>query len=807
MNTTEKLNLVSPETIEKIKNSNIKSELEELDFKEIYKISDTPSKVEFVKDIVAFANSKGGYIIFGVNNSFEWSGLDERSDSDVDEANIANILDSYCDGEIEVITNTVEIDADFFFVIYVFPSKQIIPFKKDGQYSKNKWKAGKSVNVSVFKNGDVYCRRGSRSIKADNLFYKLKSNNFNIIENVSQQPVMYSEFIGRKEYLSELYRKVENENNRIVQIDGIGGIGKTSFVHYFVTKLIENADFPNHFDFIIWTSSKRNRYTPSGIKELSEFISNYYELIQEIFKFITENQLINNEEQESVDINEVVINFLSENKVLLIVDNLETLNDAELISFLEHIPIKSKAILTTRETLGDFYMSRINLNGFQQEKEFPDFLQSQYNNFNGDGNFHDLYEKYLDDLYSYTKGMPLAGQLITHQLAQGTPIEIVIDNLKNGKAYEDILTFCFKGSIEKLSIVEKTLLFIFSLSEKEELLSIDDLIYISNFTNDEIGLQAIPKLTTISLCYKKKTEAGVIGYSVPYLAKIYSKQFLNLDNEESIIANYENFIQEKLKFNSNDTSSINLIYRSQAKNHNDKVLADNALRAFSVATYNYDLAISLIDSLILKNNKFPFLYLIKGKIEENGIFKDSLEKAKKEFLFAIKLDNDYLEALIELGYVEFKGRIGNKDKAKEFIQTSISYFERAYKIAPEDQRVNLGLAQGYSKQASAISYYHHKDTKKQVAEKANIYFEKAFYKSDNLTYTERHSNAIAAFGYASNFKNNIRNDESALKICNLGLEYEPENTILIELKRELEFKLNPTNYTAQVFREKGWIKQ
>lgn len=807
MKTIEKLNLVSPETIEKIKASNIKAEIEELDFKEIYKISDAQSKIEFVKDIVAFANSKGGYIIFGVTKSYEWNGLDERSDSDVDEANISNILDSFCDGEIKLITNTVEIDGDYFFVIYIFPSKQIIPFKKDGQYSKNKWKAGKPVNITAFKTGDVYCRRGSRSIKADNLFYKLKSNNFNIIENVSQQPVMYSEFIGRKEYLSELYRKVENENNRIVQIDGIGGIGKTSFVHYFVTKLIENTDFQNHFDFIIWTSSKRNKYTPGGIKELSEFISNYYELTQEIFKFISENQLLNNDEQEDIDFNETVKNFLTHNKVLLIVDNLETLNDSELITFLEHFPIKSKAILTTRETLGDFYMSRINLNGFKQEKEFPDFLQSQYNNFNGDGNFSDLYGKYLDELYNYTKGMPLAGQLITHQLAQGTPIEMVIDNLKNGKAYEDILTFCFKGSIEKLSIVEKTILFIFSLSEKEELLSIDDLIYISNFSSDEIGLQAIPKLSSISLCYKKKTDAGIIGYSIPYLAKIYSKQFLNLGNEESIIANYENFVQEKLKFSSKDTSALNLLYRSQAKNHNDKVLANNALRAFSVATYDYDLAISLIDSLILKNNKFPFLYLIKGKIEENGIFKDSLEKAKKEFLFAIKLDNNYLEALIELGYIEFKSRIGNKEKAKEFIQTSINYFERAYKIAPDDQRVNLGLAQGYYKQASAISYYHHKETKKQVAEKANIYFEKAFYKSDNLTYTEKHSNAIAAFGYASNFKNNMRDDESALKVCNLGLEYEPENMILIELKRELEFKLNPTNFATEIFKEKGWIKK
>jgi hypothetical protein len=806
MTVTEKISFVSKELIHNLKDIEIKSETEELDFKEIYKISDTISKVEFVKDILAFANSKGGYIIFGVNKSYDWIGLDERSDSDVDEANISNILDTYSDGHIEFVTNTVEIDGDFFFIIYIFPSSQIIPFRKDGQYSKNKWKGGKNTNVTVFKSGDVYCRRGSRSIKADNLFYKLKSNNFKIIENVSIQPIMYSEFIGRNEYLTDLHQKIENQNNRIIQIDGIGGIGKTSFVHYFVSQLIENKVFKNNFDFIIWTSSKRNKYTPSGIKELSEFISNFSDLIQEIYNFIINNQLISLDHETEKDIVDVVKDFLNQNKTLLIVDNLETLNDADLIDFLEHFPLKSKAILTTRETLGDFYLSRINLNGFTREKEFPDFLVSQYKNFNGEGNFLELYETYIGELFLYTKGMPLAGQLITHQLAQGTPIENVIENLKNGKAYEDILTFCFKGSIEKLSIIEKTILFIFSLSEKESLLSTDDLIYISGFSNDEIGLQAIPKLTTISLCFKKKTETGIIGYSIPYLAKIYSKQFLNIDNEEEIISKYENFLQEKLKFSSSDNSVINLFYRSQAKNHNEKVLADGALRALTVASYDYDLAISLINNLITQNNKFPFLYLIKGKIEENGIFKDSVEKAKKEFLFAIQLNENYLEPLIELGYIEYKSRIGNKENAKEFINSSINYFEKAYKIAPDDQRVCLGLAQGYSKQASSISYYHHKETKKQVAEKANVYFQKAFYLSEDLTYTEKHSNAITAYGYALNYKNNIRNDEDALKLCKVGLDYESDNLILQSLEKELEFKLNPSNYAKEIFKEKGWVK-
>ena len=114
-----KIELVSEETIKKIKDLNLKAESTEIDFKEIFKVSDKKSKVEFIKDIKSFANSKGGYIIFGVNNNSEWIGLDDRSDDDVDDATIYNIIDEYVDGEINIISNIVDIDNKSFFIIYI----------------------------------------------------------------------------------------------------------------------------------------------------------------------------------------------------------------------------------------------------------------------------------------------------------------------------------------------------------------------------------------------------------------------------------------------------------------------------------------------------------------------------------------------------------------------------------------------------------------------------------------------------------------------------------------------------------------
>lgn len=803
----DKLKLVSKEVIENIKNLEVKSETTDLDFKEIFKISDTKSKVEFVKDLCSFANAKGGYLIFGVNNNYDWVGLDEKSDNKVDEANIANIIDEYVDGNIDFILNIVEIDNLSFLVIYIGESKDILPFKNDGQFNKTSWgKNSKQINTVVFKKGDVYCRRGSRSIKADNLFYRKKQNQFKIIENVLTQNNLYNEFIGREEHIKELYTKLNNDNNRIIQIDGIGGIGKTSFVHYFCKQLITNENFSNEFEFIIWTSSKRNKYTPTGIKTITDFISNYSDLINDVHKFIEENSLIN--DSDTSDIENNVNNFLHQNKVLLIVDNLETLNDSELITFLENFPNKSKAILTTRETLGDFFMARINLNGFKEEKEFPDFLNSQFKIFSGQKElFTDYYTNNLRDLYTYTKGMPLAGQLITHQLAMSTPIETVIENLKSGDAYHDILTFCFQGSIDKLSEPEKKVLYILSLSEREELLTADDICYISEMNSDEIGFKALPQLSTISLCYSQKTDSGDVGYTVPHLAKIYTKNFLKLKNEKEVLDKYETFTQERKTFSNGDLNNLQLLYRSNAGNHKEKKASNEAVKALSISNIDYDFAIDIIDELIKQNSKFPFLYLIKGKIQENSFYPDAYELAKKEFLIAIDLDNSFLEAQIELGFLELKNRVGKNKTSKEMITIAIKYFEKALSIDSLNTRAHLGLAQAYFAQSKDIVYWNNKEDKHSKAYKANEHFEKAYHIGKSLSPTQIHSNAITSFSHSLNYKINLREYKNAYEICAKGLTYEPKNFKLTQLKDQLEYVTNPSQYAAEKLREKGWIKE
>jgi tetratricopeptide (TPR) repeat protein len=354
---------------------------------------------------------------------------------------------------------------------------------------------------------------------------------------------------------------------------------------------------------------------------------------------------------------------------------------------------------------------------------------------------------------------------------------------------------------------ERIVLYILSLSESEDLLSADDISYISSLNIDEIGFNILPKLSSISLALSYKNGEQTIGYSLPHLAKIYIKKFLNLDNEKEVLEKFETFIQERKAFSNGDLSNIQLLSRSNASNHKEKVASNQALRALSISNFDYDVAIGHINELIKRINKFPFLYLIKGKIQDNSFLPDAYTLAKQEFLIAIDLDNHFTEALVELGYLELKNRVGKNKTSKEMIFEAIKYFTKVLDNEPKNHRAHLGLGQAFAAQSKDINYHYHREEKYSKAKLANDHFEKSYYTDDKITPTQVHSNAITAFNQALNLMKNLRDFQKAFEIASKGLTFEPKNSKLLNLQQDLSYKLNPEEYSKKLFTEKGWLKK
>jgi len=389
--------------------------------------------------------------------------------------------------------------------------------------------------------------------------------------------------------------------------------------------------------------------------------------------------------------------------------------------------------------------------------------------------FTELFGKYINTLYNYTKGMPLACQLVAAQLALNTPIEYVIKGLESGKTYESLLEFCFRGSLEKLNEVERGILFILSIPTTEEFFSIDDLEYITRYSEDEISF-SLQKLSKFSLCYSSKINESSSGYATPHLAKLYVRKF-DFDTKHDLFNRYVKFAQERSEIADASLLDEQYLIRSRAKTHEQRLAALSIKNVMSVFYLDgYESAIKLIDAAISKCSDFGYLYYIKAVVENSSDIYQKHRRAITELSNATRLDPDLIDAWILWGYIE--------NEQKQY-QRSLSYFKEALRIDPNNHRAN----HGYAYALSQLSRKGFGEESEKQAKEAEVHYKKAYYQGTNLSAAQRHHNAINAHSHALNLMINLNDLNGALEICKMGLQYERNNNHLLTLQGEIKKKL------------------
>lgn len=131
-----------------------------LDYKVGYDPSARIDRIEVAKDLVAMANTAGGYIVVGVADDGTIVGGDPVALTAIDEAVVRAQVQGYIGTSIELFVNSpVLLDGKHFGVLTVLKSNRSpIVFQKDGQYSQ-----GSGKSKVVFGVGDVFVRHGSAS--------------------------------------------------------------------------------------------------------------------------------------------------------------------------------------------------------------------------------------------------------------------------------------------------------------------------------------------------------------------------------------------------------------------------------------------------------------------------------------------------------------------------------------------------------------------------------------------------------------------------------------------------------------------
>lgn len=289
--------------------------------------------------------------------------------------------------------------------------------------------------------------------------------------------------VGRSSEEKDLLKLLENPRITTIAITASGGIGKTALVLDILNNLILNPKTFNWCDSIIFIDMKIEKLTAKGIENLIAV-----ETIEEIKKnIIGEINKLFNESFTSID---SLFKNYSNKKILLFIDNLETLirdNQKEFEEFNMSLPRDWRLLVTSRISISS--ASIIPLNNLNEKS--ANQLAKIYTKRNG----YKLLED--NDYLKITKSChfnPLAIRLTLDLYFSGHALPSSINQSINM-----IAEFSFKNLIENIS--EKSIMILEALFTEPDLDRIH-LCGLLNFNIEDI-VEGINELSKTSLITRK----------------------------------------------------------------------------------------------------------------------------------------------------------------------------------------------------------------------------------------------------------------------------------------------------------------
>ncbi|MFC1654174.1 RNA-binding domain-containing protein [Myxococcota bacterium] len=411
---------------------------------------------EISRHVLAFHNGNGGVIFFGISDDYSFCGTRTFLDSKL----VNDQLRRYLGDQlwVEYHRQFIQPDQSYLGVLLIPPrGPRILRFKCDSPRQND--------GSYLFRSGESAIRDGDstrtlNSKEADELTRRIHAARWNDCYAVDEPYFRilapeYSIFIERPELCEQIERALKDPRTSITSLLGIGGMGKTALATWTTLRSYDRKDF----EFIVSTTAKDRELTAVGIQALNPDLSTFESLLDCILEILGFSELIAapvaKREKE-------VRTLLRNSNGLLYIDNLETIDDARVIEFLENLPEGVRALVTSRRTTVRRAVYPIDIEQMTND-EILAFIDS-FRDEPGFGYVNDLTQDEKISLGHACDGIALA---IRWVLARSKNAEEATSYARSftdsNKQGDELLEFCFRRVFEQMSRPERAVLQVLSL--------------------------------------------------------------------------------------------------------------------------------------------------------------------------------------------------------------------------------------------------------------------------------------------------------------------------------------------------------
>lgn len=331
-------------------------------------------------------------------------------------------------------------------------------------------------------------------------------------------------FVGRDEDIKKIIQLLQSDKFSVITLTGSGGVGKTSLALKILQEINEKK-IKMSFDAIIWLSAKEDKLTAFGIEDIEPTLRNYDEFLNTIIDLFNFREELHN---DSVEDKEALVNFIisCQEKILIVVDNLETITDQRIINFIFEAPLKVKFLITSRRGIGQVER-RYELK--EMSKKEAVYLFRQVAKDKQLSKLSTLSDDVINNYVGKVSYYPLAIKWVVGQVARGKDINKVIDLI--GTSDSDISKFCYEQIFSSLTPVCKNIIFTISLLSNNPTSSIIE--YVLNIEDQEFE-DAIYELMLTSLVIPEQFQNDKKEIATKYLLLPLTKGYTRVQLNKNV---------------------------------------------------------------------------------------------------------------------------------------------------------------------------------------------------------------------------------------------------------------------------------